>query len=480
MKKLAISLIFISGLLLGGSVNNTLLAQDISKKEQKDNKKSDKKQKKADEKAAKDAAKQESVKKNTQATVIKDEPNKNGITKNWFFGVKGGATFFLSPLKDNPFSWGAAATLGKQLNSKVGIKADYLYGNLKSDGAFVKENPDGSFYKNNLSANVDFMEISLLLKLNLNDFFYSKSPKHLRELYMFGGGAYTMYRTKITDKDGAFVTGTGYSVSGDQEAMANTMAVPLGLGVTYKLGSKDIVNLNAEFGYRFTQSEKLNGGLSERVSNYTFTSLGLLFNLGKPTNSPQKVTADRVRDDVESTVDAKIEKDVNDKVSTELNPIKEDLAKQSAAVAANQEQLGILQEELEARTNAIKEQLGSNSNGAVTIGGGGVGGIDVSSVYFAFNSTYITPTMQREIATIAKVLKKNKHLKCEIVGNASNVGSPEYNKQLSQKRAEAVMNLLTDEFKISADRLNITNKGLDDPLAENLKKINRRVDLIIK
>ena len=88
--------------------------------------------------------------------------------------------------------------------------------------------------------------------------------------------------------------------------------------------------------------------------------------------------------------------------------------------------------------------------------------------------------MQREIATIAKVLKKNKHLKCEIVGNASNVGSPEYNKQLSQKRAEAVMNLLTDEFKISADRLNITNKGLDDPLAENLKKINRRVDLIIK
>jgi len=480
MKKLAISVIFIAGLLLGGSINNTLIAQDVSKKEQKANKKAAKEKKKTDKKAAKEASKKETPKKNTEAKVIKDDVNKNGFTKNWFFGVKGGATFFLSPLKENPFSWGAAATLGKQLNTKVGIKADYLYGNLKSNGEFVKENPDGSFYVNDLNANVDFMEISLLLKLSLNDFFYSKSPKYLREFYMFGGGAYTMYRTKITDSKGAFVTGTGYSVSGDQEKTANTMAVPLGLGVTYKLGAKDIVNLNAEFGYRFTQSDELNGGLSNRVANYTFTSLGLLFNLGRPTVSPQKITSDIVKDKIEATVNEKIDKDVNEKVKTEVNPMKEKLAKQSAAIANNQEQLDILQEELEARTNAIKEQLGSNSTGSISMGGGGVGGINVSSVYFAFNSTYVTPAMQREIATIAKVLKKNKSLKCEIVGNASNVGSPEYNLQLSQKRAEAVMNLLVDEFRISSDRLSITNKGLDDPLAENLKKINRRVDLIIK
>lgn len=438
--------------------------------------------KKKEEKTEK---KEDAPKKKIQAGVVKDEANPNGFLKNWYVGVKGGATFFLSPLKENPFSWGAGVSLGKQLNSKVGLRADYIYGNMKSDGEFVRVNEDGSYYKNNLSANVDFMEISLLLKLSLNDFFYSKSPKYLRELYLVGGGAYTMYRTEITDSDGAFLTGTGYSLSGEQEVMEALIAVPLGIGVTYKLGSKDIVNLNAEFGYRFTSSPDLGGNLTNNASNYTFSSLGLLFNLGQPGLTPQKVTSDMVREDVEKAVTDKFGKEIDAKIKAETKPIKDDVAKQSIAVAANQEQLNILQEEMEARTNAIKEQLSGevteDANGNMVMRSSGSGsGIDMSSVYFAFNSTYITPAMEREIAVIGKMLKKNKRLKCEIVGNASNIGSPEYNMQLSQKRAEAVMNMLIDEFRIDAERLTLSNNGLDEPLAENIKRINRRVDLIIK
>ena len=428
--------------------------------------------------------KEEAPKKKIQAGVIKEDPKTNGFLQNWYVGVKGGATFFLSPLKDNPFSWGAGVSLGKQLNSKVGLRADYVYGNMKSDGEFVKLNADGSYYKNNLSANVDFMEISLLLKLSLNDFFYSKSPKYLRELYLIGGGAYTMYRTEITDSNGAFVTGTGYSLSGDLEAMEALIAVPLGIGVTYKLGSKDIVNLNAEFGYRFTASPDLGGNLTDNASNYTFSSLGLLFNLGQPGLTPQKITSDMVREDVEKEVSEKFGKQIDDKIKAETKPIKDNIAKQSVAVANNQEQLNILQEEMEARTNAIKEQLAGgvseDANGNMVIRSGSGSGIDMSSIYFAFNSTYITPAMEREIAVIGKMLKKNKKLRCDVVGNASNVGSPEYNMQLSQKRAEAVMNMLIEEFRIDAERLTLSNNGLDEPLAENIKRINRRVDLLIK
>jgi outer membrane protein OmpA-like peptidoglycan-associated protein len=417
------------------------------------------------------------------APVVKDEPAKNGFFNNWFFGIKGGATFFLSPLKENPFSWGAAASLGKQLNTKIAIRADYLYGNLLSDGHFLKENDDGSFYENDLSLNVDFMEIALIMKMNVNDFFYSRSPKHLRELYLFGGGAYTMYRSKVTDADGAFVIGNGYSAIGEQEATEAVFAVPLGVGVTYKLDKKDIFNLNAEFGYRFVQGEGLNGGLTDNASHYTFSSLGLLFNLGRPTVSPQKITSDMVRDDVSKEMSDKLDKEMNAKIVAQTKPIKEELAKQSTMVADNQQQLEILQEELEARTNAIKEQLLEGSiaaSGGGSSGKGAVGGIDMTSVYFAFNSTYITPAMEREIAVIGKVLKKNKKLNCEVIGNASNVGSPEYNQQLSQKRAEAVYNMLVDEFKIDESRLTLINKGLEEPLAENIKRINRRVDLIIK
>lgn len=414
-----------------------------------------------------------------EAPVIKEQPKENGFFKNWFFGLKGGATFFLSPLKENPFSWGASATLGKQMNSKIAIRADYLYGNLKSEGFFIRENPDGSFYKNDLKANVDFMEIALLLKMSINDFFYSKSPKHLRELYIFGGGAYTMYRTEITDLQGNFVTGSGYSASGDQEAMSEMFAVPLGLGVTYKIDKNDLFNINAEFGYRFGQGGELNGGLTKNVSHYTFSSLGLLVNLGKPTLTPQKITTDQVKEDLEEGLNNKLDKEMNERIASETKLLKDELAKQSIQVADNQQDLEIFQEEMEARTNAIKEQLVEGKTGS-TGGKGGVGGIDVNSVYFAFNSTYITPAMEREIAVIGKVLKKNKKLNCEVIGNASNVGSPEYNLQLSQKRAEAVLNMLIDEFKIDESRLTIINKGLEEPLAENIRRINRRVDLMIK
>lgn len=406
---------------------------------------------------------------------VNEESKPNRFTKNWFVGVKGGATFFISPLKNNPWSWGGALSLGKQLNSKTAIRLDYLYGNLKSEGAYVRQMDDGSYYKNQLYSNVDFMELALVLKLNLNDFFYSRSPRYLREFYFFGGGAYTMFRTKVTDDTGDFVSGIGYAETGEEELMEGIVAVPLGLGVTYKLGSKDIVNLNAEFGYRFVQSDELNGGLDDKASQYTFTSLGLLFNLGKPATSPQRITADRIKEELDTEMTAKILAETDKKVKEETKPIKEDLGRQKMAVAVNKELLQVLQEEMDARTNALQQQI---ADGNVVSKAGS--GIDMTSVYFAFNSTYITPAMEREIAVIAKVLKRNKALKCTIVGNASNIGSPEYNKQLSQKRAEAVRNLFVEEFKISENRLTLLNKGLEDPLAENLKKLNRRVDLIIE
>lgn len=397
----------------------------------------------------------------------------NSFSKNWFIGIKGGATFFLSPLKDNPFSWGASASLGKQLNRKIAIRADYLYGNLKSEGHFIKENDDGSFYKNDLKSNVDFMEISLIAKLSLNDFFYSHSPKHLREFYIFSGVAYNLYRTKITDTDDVFIMGNGYSDTGDQEAMETGLAIPIGLGITYKLDKADRINFNAEFGYRFEQATGLNGGLTDNSAQYTYTSLGLLFNLGKPTRSPQKITSDVVKDELEANINQQIANDIDHKIDEEIKPMKEDLEQQKEALTKNQAQLDLLQENMEARTNAIDEQLKSKTDNKSQSGSG------INSVYFAFNSTYITSAMQREIARTATALKENQNLKCQIFGNSSDEGSPEYNEQLSQKRAEAVMSILITEFKIDEERLSIINNGSKDPLAENIKKINRRVDLII-
>ena len=70
-----------------------------------------------------------------------------------------------------------------------------------------------------------------------------------------------------------------------------------------------------------------------------------------------------------------------------------------------------------------------------------------------------------------------------IIGHTDSMGSAAYNDQLSVRRAEAVKNLLMDQFDI--DTLQVTVKGMGEsqPLADNQtqegRRLNRRVDISI-
>jgi hypothetical protein len=220
--------------------------------------------------AQEDSISQEPEENVITATLNQENLNKPEFYENWFVGLKGGTTYFISPLKSNSFSWGTSFTVGKQLNSKLAFRLDYMIGNLKSEGEFTRENSDGSFFNDDLKADVDFSELAILMKLSINDLLYSQSPRFVREFYLFGGAAFTSYRTKITDLQGNYIQGAGYKDNGDQDKMVNMMTIPLGVGVTYKLDKRDIFGLNLEFGYRFGQSADLDGGLTPEASNYTF------------------------------------------------------------------------------------------------------------------------------------------------------------------------------------------------------------------
>jgi len=409
---------------------------------------------------------------------------KNGILKNWFFGINGGGTFMLSSLHDKPYSWAVGAVLGKQFNRKVGIRADYLYGQMYSEG----------LYNGLTLANyVNFMDASIIIKLSLNDFIFTKSPKFLREFYMFGGGGVTLFNSRVFDiGSSSYINVVGWDALGTTKTtMEMTPFVPIGAGAAFNILKSGRIFLTAEFSYRYSQDNLLDAGLTTKAANYTYTSLGIVYNIGKPTFTPQQITADEIEKRVKSTVakevSAEMTAKMNAKIDSEITPMKEELAKTTKALSDNKETVLALQEEVESRINALNESL---KEGMVTtempdgtvqrtpVSQMSAGAIPtLTSVYFAFNSLYITSDMQREIATIAKIMKKNKGLKCEIVGNASNVGSPEYNLMLSQKRAEAVALLLAEEFGISENRLRVKSNGLADPLAKNLNKINRRVDL---
>jgi outer membrane protein OmpA-like peptidoglycan-associated protein len=69
-----------------------------------------------------------------------------------------------------------------------------------------------------------------------------------------------------------------------------------------------------------------------------------------------------------------------------------------------------------------------------------------------------------------------------IEGYTDSMGSDEYNRDLSQRRADSVKNYLVSRG-ISSDRLNTSGRGENSPVADNDsaagRQQNRRVEVII-
>lgn len=80
-------------------------------------------------------------------------------------------------------------------------------------------------------------------------------------------------------------------------------------------------------------------------------------------------------------------------------------------------------------------------------------------VKFDHNTAIVKPQYHPEISTMADFLNKNKDVSLIINGHTSSLGSHAYNKVLSLKRAEAIVNLLVDKYEIMASRLSAVGYG---------------------
>ncbi len=98
---------------------------------------------------------------------------------------------------------------------------------------------------------------------------------------------------------------------------------------------------------------------------------------------------------------------------------------------------------------------------------------------FANNSAVIEPKYESEIEAIADFMHQHPDSAVTIEGHSSKVGSYELNMALSQNRAEAVVNMLTETFSVDANRLKAVGYGysrpIDDSESELAAERNRRV-----
>jgi outer membrane protein OmpA-like peptidoglycan-associated protein len=103
-------------------------------------------------------------------------------------------------------------------------------------------------------------------------------------------------------------------------------------------------------------------------------------------------------------------------------------------------------------------------------------------IYFGFNSTDYDFNKDQFLKDLVIILSKNKALQVDITAFSDKVGKPEYNKELSVKRAESVAQFLISN-QISQDRVSYrgmgsTNFAVDcNPCSEQEHQMNRRAVL---
>ncbi len=105
------------------------------------------------------------------------------------------------------------------------------------------------------------------------------------------------------------------------------------------------------------------------------------------------------------------------------------------------------------------------------------------SVLFDFDSDRIRPDAERTLREVVTVLKELSGRPVRIEGHTDSIASEEYNQQLSERRAAAVLRWLVehgvDEARLRAVGFGETRPVADNSTAEGRQK-NRRVEIVVE
>jgi len=112
------------------------------------------------------------------------------------------------------------------------------------------------------------------------------------------------------------------------------------------------------------------------------------------------------------------------------------------------------------------------------------GSVALYGIYFDVDKTEVKPESRPTLAEIATLLKQNASLEVIVVGHTDKNGTLEYNLDLSQRRAAAVVAALVSQFGVDRKRLDARGVGFLAPVAPNSSEgdraKNRRVQLLAR
>ncbi len=165
-----------------------------------------------------------------------------------------------------------------------------------------------------------------------------------------------------------------------------------------------------------------------------------------------------------------------------------DARAQAGIQAVNAKTAEVDQKAQAAGTNAAQaQQMADAANGRVSLLTNTVANLDnyrpvaETSVKFGFNKDSLTKESKDALDQMAGSIASTKGYIITLEGSTDSVGSAEYNYDLSQRRANSVIQYLASKYNVPAHKIYVIGLGKDKPVESNKTRQgradNRRVDV---
>ena len=342
---------------------------------------------------------------------------------NFYIGINGGAQ-----VKTTGESW------MNNLNSNAGLRIGRWFTpvfGLAAEGN-VYFNDHCKHYMQQSKTLARYMNVGLIGTVNLSNWFagYKGEPRLFEVVPVFGFGWGHTFGT----------------AAGDNEKELNALTSKAGIDFTFNLGKAKAWQVYVEPSMNWSLNGYGYEGVAYDINKSAFQlNAGIVYKF-KNSNGTHNFTIAQLRDQNEI-----------DGLNSQINSLRGDLNDKDAQLSAKDKQIKDLQnalDECNKKPKYVKPATATNLQ---------------PTVLFRQGKAVVDKSQMPNIELIAQYMKNHPEAKVEIKGYASPEGNKEFNQALSQKRADAVKDVLVKKYKIAADRLTTKGMGATDKLFKQVE-----------
>lgn len=337
---------------------------------------------------------------------------------NFYIGINGGAQ-----VKTTGESW------MNNLNSNAGLRIGRWFTpvfGLAAEGN-VYFNDHCKHYMPQSKTVARYMNVGLIGTVNLSNWFagYKGEPRLFEVVPVYGFG-------------------WGHTFGTDENY--NVLTSKAGIDFTFNLGKAKAWQVYVEPSMNWSLNGYGYEGVAYNINKSAFQlNAGIVYKF-KNSNGSHNFTIAQLRDQNEI-----------DGLNSQINSLRSDLNDKDAQLSAKDKHIKDLQnalDECNKKPKYVKPATATNLQ---------------PTVLFRQGKAVVDKSQMPNIELIAQYMKNHPEAKVEIKGYASPEGNKDFNQALSQKRADAVKNVLVKKYKIAADRLTTKGMGATDKLFKQVE-----------